>query len=296
MGKLLKYCLSLICLAGLMLAYARMDDFYDETTDEEKIALANQKFIALKEDTSFYKNDNRYQRGLRYYKTLEEVSDLNPNHAGAWMELANAYLRKGMIKEWKIHFDKAMFLDPLKYQGTRGYILLFFFKNYEKALADFEAVDIINPKGPDYIRQTNIKYLKALCHMQMGDYNEAITHFDSYIKEETKTVGLEFINEAAFLYKGIIYSRIKDFDQALIEFNKGLKVNDKLADIYFHQSRLYFEKGQYSKAIKYVELADENFKVGNVNRMWSYNVFEKLDAYQIDDLRYRINLALIEKK
>lgn len=283
MARSWKYYLS--CGSIILLCSCnRIDKFYEQFAEEDKVALANQKYTMLK-DSNFYDTGSYYNNVLKYYTILDEVKDLNPDHAKSWYELSRIYLKYGMLKKWKEHFDMALFLDPLKYQGSRGHILLYYFKDYEKALADFNGVEIINPNGPDYINQTNVHYLMGICHMQLGNYKDALKQFEKYRIDETSSLGEDYLYDSYYLYMGITYIRMRDYQKSIKVLQRGIKGNDNFADFYYHLARAHYFRGDYSEILPLLEKAEMMIYEGNKNKTYDGEEIEEI--YLEDVLEFR---------
>src|SRR5688500_7323755 len=112
---------------------------------------------------------------------IETAIELDPNNSAAWRELSVPYLKRGLGHEWKPLFDKAVEIDPISWQGWRGYLKLFFYRDYEGAIQDFNATDTLTPNFTDYPQSLSVDYLRALAYLQLKDFDASIKFITKYI-------------------------------------------------------------------------------------------------------------------
>src|SRR6188768_2890865 len=123
MVKLLKSCLSILTI--VVLSGCGKTDKYEAYT------LAERKKMSLEYLENGEKNYN--QGSPENMELIEIAIKLDPENSSAWRELSVPYLKRGLPHEWKPLFDKAVEVDPKMWQGWRGYLKLFFYRDYESA-------------------------------------------------------------------------------------------------------------------------------------------------------------------
>jgi hypothetical protein len=66
------------------------------------------------------------------------------------------------------------------WQGWRGYLKLFFYRDYESAIADFNATDTLTTGFTDYPQSMSVDYLRGLAYFQLGEEEKALDYYTKY--------------------------------------------------------------------------------------------------------------------
>jgi len=119
---------------------------------------------------------------------LREALQMQPRNADLWREIGVPYGKRGMAMEFYENYGKAAKYDPLNWQGWRGYMYLYFYRDYERAIADFDSLDKLTPNFVDYPQSTSIHFMRAICYLQLGEYDKALSFWDAHIEEELSTM------------------------------------------------------------------------------------------------------------
>ena len=120
---------------------------------------------------------------------LEEIICLNPKHCDAVRELSIAYLKRHMPHEWKPIFDQAVEYDAVTWQPWRGYLYLYFYRDCQKAIADFNASDSITPNHIDSSQGHSVYSWRGHAYLVAKDYGNSIVYYQKHIALVTKEWG-----------------------------------------------------------------------------------------------------------
>lgn len=175
-------------------------------TQGQKIELADKKFAGL---------DNLLQGSVEAMQLLDEVIALNPNHCEAIRELSIAYLKRGMPHEWKPIIDRAVACDPATWQGHRGYLYLYFYRDYNKAIEDFNETDSLTPNYIDAPQGHSVDFWRGHAYFGLKKYSKAIEYYEKHIATVTENDGEDWVEINAFLYLGVAYYESQLMDKAL---------------------------------------------------------------------------------
>ncbi|MBL4668103.1 MAG: hypothetical protein JKY30_02420 [Flavobacteriales bacterium] len=104
--------------------------------------------------------------------------------------------------------EKAMELDPKEISPYYGWVLLYYYRDYEKSLKILEQYDAYTPNFSDAPMGEDIHYLKGLAHMQLEHYQIAIDEFNIYITNLASTHGEDFVDVYTFVQKGRCLSKL----------------------------------------------------------------------------------------
>jgi tetratricopeptide (TPR) repeat protein len=220
---------------------------------------------------------------------IEKAIELDPKNAAAWRELSVAYLKRGMPLDWKPLFDKAVTLDPIEWQGHRGYLYLYFYRNYKKAIEDFDATDTLTPNFDDAPQGQSVNYMRGVAYLGLKEYAKSKSYFDTYIADQIKTFGEDYAEVTAFLYRGIIAYYQKNYEAAKNDFYKVLKYSSNhYADADYYLSKCFFEEENNSLALAHFQKAYEDFNAGYFHTRNYIEVLYQLYPQDLEELKHLI--------
>ncbi len=251
---------------------------YKKTFSEaEKIKLANQMTTDL---------IKKYNQGtVSEIMVLEEAIKLAPEEAGLWREIGVPYGKRGLAVEFQENYSKAVQYDPLNWQGWRGYMYLYFYRDYERAIKDFDTLDDLTPGIVDYPQSTSIHFMRAICYLQLEEYEKAITYWDKHFEEELRTGTEDYIDPRAYLFQGITYLKMGDLENANRSFEKGIKNHPKNADLWLWSAKLAFKNGALAKGKKALNNAQVQFNKNYQNARPYVEEFYQMHQSDIDELK-----------
>ncbi len=195
---------------------------------------------------------------------IARAIEIDSTYAEALREHSVAYLKRGMPHKWKPWFNRAVYHDPQTWQPWRGYLYLWFYRDYEKAIADFNASDTLTPYI-DYPQGHSVDYWRGIAYLGLKDYQNSIAFFDKHILKETEDSGEDWVEINAFLYRGIAYMKAKDSIKALENFDKVIHYFEKSADAKYWKARIMNHAGEKEKALALANQAEQDFNEGYFN-------------------------------
>ena len=206
------------------------------------------------------------QGSIRMMTYTEKAITLNPKNADAWREISIPYLKRGIPHKWKPLFEKAVLHDSIGWQPWRGYLYLWFYRDYKKAIADFDASDTLTPNFIDAPQGHSVDYWRGIAYLGLNDYKKSIYYFDKHIEKETKETGEDWVEMTAYLYEGIAHYENKNDSLALLSFDKLLKyTKNDFADGNYYKALILEKKGNYKTALELTNLAIKNYEEGFYN-------------------------------
>ena len=278
MDKLLKFFLSIF---SVLFIYS-----CNETTKEPE----NESSRELAEK-ALKSGENLLQGSPESMKRIEEAIALDTTYAEAIRELSVAYLKRGIPHKWKPIFDKAVEKDAATWQPWRGYLYLWFYRDYKKAIADFNASDTLT----DYIDHPqghSVDFWRGIAYLGLNDHENSIAYWDRHIAKETEESGEDWVELEAFLYRGIAFYEAKEPEKALENFNKVIQYFKQSADAKYYKSLVLFEQGNFEEALKLVEEAIADFEAGYFNNRDYVETLRQIYTENLEDLKE----AILQKK
>jgi len=268
MEKLLKFCLSVILITSV----ASCD------SKQEKVEKATEFGFR------FYQGEPNHMNAFAY------AIELDSTKAENWRELSVTYLKRGIPHEWKKHYDKAVAHDPETWQPWRGYLYLWFYRDYKNAIADFDASDTLTPNFIDTPQGHSVDYWRGIAYLGLKDYKNSIAYFDKHIKKETEESGEDWVEINAFLYRGIAYYESKNIEKALENFDTLLRLfNNTSADAKYYKALILKEQQKNDEALNYVESAINDYNLGYYNNRPYVETLRQIYPEDLESLRNSLN-------
>ena len=167
------------------------------------------------------------------------------------------------------------------YLYNRGILYYDYFKNYKKAIEDFEYILQIDPK------KINAINMVGLIHKEQNKFDLAISYYEKGIALES-----EYPEAAAFCYnnRAEIFSIQGKLELALFDLSQAIEL-DKQNAIRYETRGLFYQdfKKDYNSALidfsKAIEFEQDNIEY-RYNRGYLYHIYLKDDKKAIEDFEY----------
>lgn len=190
-----------------------------------------------------YKEAIQFRQGsLGFQNGIAEAIAIDSTYEEAVYELSVAHLKRGMPHKWLPQYEKALALNPEHRYPWRGYLYLWFYRDYKKAIADFDMSDSLTPNFTDAPQGHSVDYWRGIAYLGLKDYENSIAYFDKHIQKETEETGEDWVEHEAFLYRGIAHYENGNPAKALENFNTLLKYNADFADAKYYKALLLYEQ------------------------------------------------------
>ncbi len=246
------------------------------TASENMATMIKSRDLAMKAD-SFS------QGGREYHFWLDSAIKVYPRNGWAYQKKSVGYTKQGNIVKAFEMLDKACQYAPEEL-GYRGWLKLYWYRDYEGAIEDLEKFDALTPNTTDYAWGENLYYLTALAKKQMGQYKAAIADFDKCISETTALRGEKWVDNKAFLYRGISKAHLQDIEGAMHDFNTALSYYDSSAELYYQKGLLLAQQGNAKEACSCFQKSLTYFQQGyRYEEKYSYEVFDELYEEHINE-------------
>lgn len=280
MERLLKYCLNFSFLILLISC--------KNLTDEEKIKKSDDMI-----NGGHYILSPNYQGSVKMMTYTEDAIALNPLNADAWRELSIPYLKRGIPHKWKPLFDKAVYHDSINWQPWRGYLYLWFYRDYKKAIADFDASDTLTPNFIDAPQGHSVDYWRGIAYLGLKNHEKSNWYFEKHIKKETEDFGEDYVDLTAFLYNGIAYFEAQDYKNALDNFDKQLKYSRNLsADAKYYKAQILKTENKIADAKAFIESAIDDYNLGYYNNRPYVEALRQIYLEDLNDFKNQLTNAL----
>lgn len=173
--------------------------------------------------------------------------------AANWHVYSVQNTKNGNYAESIPALEKAIILDPKDMEGYYGWVLLYYYRDYERSLKHLEHYDQLSP-GVEAPVGENIHFLKGLCHYQMGNYQTAIEEFGLNEDFEVKRFGQKNCNGYIYLYMARCYDQLGMIKAAEACYKKAVKHTLFPTETYYYLGMLHkYKKRNASMAMKYLK-------------------------------------------
>lgn len=259
---------------------------HEHLSEEERKQLSKDIWY---EELSKHGFNGPFQGTPKSETLLDKIIELDSNNCDALREKSVPYLKRGIPHRWKTFFDKAVACDSIKWQPWRGYLYLYFYRDYDKAIADFNASDRLTPNYIDAPQGQSVNYWRGMAYLGKSDYQNSINYFQIHIKTELEEVGEEWIEPSTFLYLGIAQYEQNDYEEAAINLSKVLNYNNgNSADANYYLSLIDLETGNIEDAERHLKASMANYEKGYFRYRDYVEEIRQIYAKDLTDLQKEI--------
>ncbi|MCD8433625.1 tetratricopeptide repeat protein [Tenacibaculum finnmarkense genomovar ulcerans] len=139
------------------------------------------------------------------------------------------------------YLDKASELEPKKIDGYYGWLLLYYYRDFEKSLFHLNRYDSFTPNFDDYVGDDNILYAKALCYKELGQYSKALELFDKAIESELKEHNENWISHQIYFQKARTLHLLRQQKKAIEYYDKTIKLWNKSSESFYYKGLAQIE-------------------------------------------------------
>ena len=242
--------------------------------------------------TIYIEGEALTQGSIESMLRLEKAIEIDPENCDAIRELSVAYLKRGMPHKWKPQFDKAVECNPKIWQPFRGYLYLSFYRDYKKAIADFDASDTLTPNFIDAPQGQSVDYWRGMAYLGLKDYKNALDYFNTYITIETKEWGEDMVEVTAFLYRGIVSLETQNHEVALKDFDKVLLYNRGYSADAKYYKALILKDSNPIEAKQLIESSIIDFNNGYYNQRDYVEILRQIYREDLELLKHQLKEKL----
>jgi len=278
---------SFLSILLLIILLSCENNKYGYLTVEERKQLANNIWH---EEVAKHGFNGSFQGTPKAETLLDQILELDPNSCDAIREKSVPYLKRGIPNLWKPLFDKAVECDPIVWQPWRGYLYLYFYRNYDKAIADFNASDILTPNFIDAPQGQSVNYWRGLAYLGKSDFGNSIRYLETHISIESKESGEEWVEPSSFLYLGIAQYELGEIDKAELNLKKMLDYSyGNSADANYYLAKINFIKNDFELARQFIQSATINYEEGYFRYRDYVEEIRQIYPHYLDELRAKID-------
>ena len=270
----------------LLLISCQQRDWYKKEFSEETM---KQYSPQLRGGRGYY-----YQGTVPEQFQLKEAMKMDSTDADLWREFGTSRVKRGILEEMYYYYDEAVKRKPEKWAGFRGYLYLYFYRDFPRAIADFDLGDEANGQV-DYSQGQSHDYMRGICYYGLGDYEEALDQLERYIDKITSEEGAEWVDVYAHLYQGLSLAKLNRLDEALEAFDLAEKIYPNLSDLQYHRARISCMRKDYQDALDLLQAAKTYFNQGYFHQRPYVEVLEQIYLQDIELLEEELKRKLVSE-
>ncbi|GAA3510941.1 hypothetical protein GCM10022393_25770 [Aquimarina addita] len=211
-------------------------------------------------------NTHYYQGSPEEHFQILEAKKLDSTFADIYREMGASRVKRGLITQFYETYGKAVAYDAESWQGYRGYLYLYFYRDYDRAIQDYNTLDALTPDFVDYPQSENIDFSRAVCYLMKKEYDKALSYFEKFFEHEIEADNLDYVQSRAFLFHGITYYNMGNIERALEKIDLGIQHN-KNADLLYWKAKIWKESGgKTSEIFQLLKESKKLMKQGSNNR------------------------------
>lgn len=194
-------------------------------------------------------------------RCLDAGLEKDPTIAYLWQQKAMPLFKQGKYEVGMEYIDKAVEIDPKRWQPYRAFIKVIFAKTYRAGIADFE--DLLRKYGNAYVMDHTYKFHMGLSHLQLNEFEKAEAIFEEDLKEQVEQWGEDGEHHLDLFYYGISKFEQGKSEEAIEVLDKALKIYPTFAEVQYYKAICLYRQDKQEEAKTLMESAQANGKAGN---------------------------------
>tara|TARA_B110000977_G_scaffold200117_1_gene289544 strand:+ start:142 stop:990 length:849 start_codon:yes stop_codon:yes gene_type:complete len=242
----------------------------------------NQLFYKILFELGYHGNYNgNNERGNRLMNYA--ISKIDDKSGEIYYSLSVQNTKNGNYNISIPALEKAFRLKPKELAAYYGWVLLYYYRDYENALEKLDYCDALTPNFSDAPMGEDIHMLKGLAHMQLKNYEKALEEFDLNINEITETVGEEWVDVYTFVNKGRCLGIQNKFVEAIEAFQTAINNYEQCTEAYYYMGINQLKLKEDNLACKNLNTALELVKKGCKSSDNYIEYFHEVYEQEIED-------------
>lgn len=219
-------------------------------------------------------------------KANELIEKSISNSDGVSAELFRIYsidnTKSGNYEESTKYLNKAADLDSANVDGYFGWCLLYYYRDYDKALFHLERLDN-STSFIDYIGDDNILYAKGLCYKQKGNYPKALELFQLAIEHESKDNGANSVPYQIYFQTGRTLDLLNRPSEAIEFYNLAIEDWEGSSESIYYKGLAEIELG-IATGCQNLEIALEKVSKGIKSSDTYVRLFDEIYVDQVEEM------------
>jgi len=220
--------------------------------------------------------------------SFSKIDGMVPSHMYHASSVQNT--KNGNYDEAIAYLNKAISMSPMDGDGYIGWVLLYYYRDYERALFHLNRLEASTVENTKYVSDDHILYAKGLCHKQLEDYESALDLFSRAIEDELKNQDGILITHQMYFQKGRTLDLLDRPDEAIVFYDKAIEKWSGSSESLFYKGLSQIKLGATEKGCSNLKSA-RNKVVKGIKSADSYvRLFDEVYQFQIEEAIERLCL------
>lgn len=262
---------------SIILSFLLLEFSCQQITPTSKLSFEEKESLAEKYQRvgSYYNHLGEYDIG----NTLMDSALMLYSSADLYRSKAPSNVLMGNYHEAFTSLNYGEQIDPTSIVGYRGWLKLYFLRDYQGAIEDLTLFDSLID-GPAHSSSESVRLQLGIAHKQLGNYEQALVELDSCIVSEGNAVP-----EYAFIYRGLVKAALGDTLGAMDDYATVIVRRPNIPESYYWRAQLLFAQNKNIEGCEDMRLAMEKAKMGLLR---SNRYREVIDQVYLSDIEERI--------
>lgn len=212
-------------------------------------------------------------------KSLKNIKSID---AGLLHAYSVQNTKNGNYDEAIRYLERAAELDPKDVDGYFGWVLLYYYRDYEKSLFYLNRLDN-STNYTDYVGDDNILYAKGLCFKQLKQYDKALALFEEAIDNEIEQHNIEWVTYQMYFQTGRTLHLMNRQKEAIEYYNKAIEDWSGSSESIFYKGLAEIDLGIPSGCDN-LNLALEKLLKGKKSIDSYVKLFDEIYAIQVEEM------------
>lgn len=172
--------------------------------------------------------------------------------------------KNGNYDEAIQYLEEAVKLNPKDIDGYFGWLLLHYYRDYERALLHLFRHDSYTPNNLDYVGgDNNIYYAIGMCYKQLNQLDIALIYMNNAMDSELQLNEEKWMNHRILFHKARVHHLLNEPDSAIIYYDKVIHHWENTPEAYFYKGLLMNDLSRLDSACVYFEQSLDLVKKGH---------------------------------
>lgn len=203
--------------------------------------------------------------------------------AGNWHAYSVQNTKNGNYSESIQALEKSLSINASEMEGYYGWVLLYYFRDYEKSLKHLNHYDDLTPTTTDAPVGENIHFLKGLCYYQLNQYENSIKEFEKNEKFEIEKFGQKNCNSYIYLYIAKNYEKMNATKLAEKHYKKAIKQSQFPVEASYYLGLFYLKNNKTESGKTHLQNALKFIKMGYKQQDIYVELFDEVYQSQIEE-------------
>jgi tetratricopeptide (TPR) repeat protein len=227
---------------------------------------------------SYYGNEKCGNELMNLYLAKQDTLT-----AGDWHAYSVQNTKNGNYAESIQALEKSLAINASEMEGYYGWVLLYYFRDYEKSLKHLNHYDDLTPNATDAPVGENIHFLKGLCYYQLNQYENSIKEFEKNEKFEVEHFGQKNCNSYIYFYIARNYEKLNDMKYAEKYYKKAIKYFQFPVEANYYLGLLHLKNNKNELGKNHLQNALKFIKMGYKQQDIYIELFDEVYQTQIEE-------------